>query len=180
MNFMTAGRACFSVHLMIALSLQTAVPPKVSAQPWKRITQAAVCVGGAVGGYKLGEKVAEAYIRRMKVPPEQSAKYVRSFQIGLALALCGGGAAIAGTSYEKLSKRGKQAREKEVMAALEDAQPHSYTDPEQPSLQGTIVAKPPEIEGDEECRVVEDQLGSDQALVKYCRTGPTGKWNVKT
>jgi hypothetical protein len=165
--------------LSLILAVQAVAPAPVAAQPWKRITQAAVCAGGAFGGVKLGEKIADFEAKRLKLAPEQAKKHRRAFQIGLALALCGGGAAIAGTAYDGLSKRGKQAREKEVMAALEDAQPHTYADPENPQLQGTVIAQPAQIEGEQECRVVEDQLGGDQALVKYCRSGPNGKWAVK-
>src|SRR6476619_2588239 len=87
----------------------------------KRIVQIGACGGGALAGVKIGEKIAEAEAKRLKLSPEEAKKRTRAFQIGMGLALCGGGAMIAGTSYEKLGKRGREAREKEINAALEDA-----------------------------------------------------------
>ena len=148
----------------------------------KRIVQVGACGGGALAGLKIGDKIAAAEAKRLKLSPEEAKKRQRAFQIGMALALCGGGAAIAGTSYEKLGKRGRESREKEINAALEDAQPtpHMYTDPENPSLTGTAVAQPAYMaDNNKECRVVQDQLGADQAMVKYCRA-PGGMWAVET
>jgi hypothetical protein len=80
-----------------------------------------------------------------------------------------------------LSKHGKEAREKEIMAALDDAMPtpHAYADPDNSSVKGEAIAQPTFVQGDEECRIVEDQIAPDQALIKYCRP-PNGKWSVKT
>jgi hypothetical protein len=44
---------------------------------------------------------------------------------------------------------------------------------------GSAISQPPAIEGNKECRVVQDTLGADQALVKYCRT-PGKDWAVET
>jgi hypothetical protein len=148
----------------------------------KRIIQVGACGGGAFAGVKLGDKVAEMEAKRLKLSPEEAKKHLRAYQIGLALALCGGGAVIAGTTYDHMSKRGRESREKEINAALEDAMPtpHMYTDPENPSLTGTAVAQPAFMaDNNKECRVVQDQLGADQALVKYCRA-PGGMWAVET
>jgi len=155
-----------------------ALPRSAEAQFGKRILQIGACGAGAFGGAKLGEKVAEMEARRNKLSPAEAAKRKRMFQIGFALALCGGGAMIAGTTYSKLSKRGQEAREKEVLAALDDAMPHTYADPEAPALKGTVTPQASFMEGQEECRIVEDQLAPDQALVKYCR-GTNGMWAVK-
>jgi hypothetical protein len=148
----------------------------------KRIIQVGACGGGAFAGVKIGDKVAEMEAKRLKLSPEEAKKHLRAYQIGMALALCGGGAAIAGTSYDKMSKRGKDAREKEINAALEDAMPtpHMYSDPDNASLTGTAIAQPAFMaDNNKECRVVQDQLGADQSLVKYCRT-PGGMWAVET
>ncbi|MEQ1575849.1 MAG: hypothetical protein ABL993_16540, partial [Vicinamibacterales bacterium] len=72
-----------------------------------------------------------------------------------------------------------EARQKEVLAALEDASPHTYADPDNPTLTGTATAQPTFVQGDQECRIVEDRLATDEALVKYCRP-PGGMWAVKT
>jgi hypothetical protein len=171
---------CLSAILLIDAIV---TPGTAHAQIWKRVTQVAACGGGAFAGVKIGEKMAEIEARKLKLGPEEAAKHRKAFQIGMALALCGGGAAIAGTTYSKLSKRGKEARERELMAALEDAQPRTYTDPERPTLMGRVSAQPAVAEGDEECRLVEDYLADgaqgDQALVKYCRPLGGGNWAVK-
>jgi hypothetical protein len=170
-------RPALAVALILALGCPCSVAP-AEAQFLKRFTQAAACAGGAFAGAKLGETVAEYEAKRLKLSPQEANKRKRAFQIGLALALCGGGAAIAGTTYSKLSKRGQEARQKEVLAALEDAQPHTYVDPDNPSVTGTATAQPTFVQGDEECRIVEDHLPPDQAYVKYCRP-PNGMWSVK-
>jgi hypothetical protein len=155
------------------------LPATVEAQFGKRILQIGACAGGGFAGAKLGEAIAKSEAARLKLSPAEAKKRQRAFQIGLGLALCGGGAFIAGSAYSKLSKRGQEAREKEVLAALEDAQPHTYADPENPGLTGTATAQPTFVQGNEECRIVEDRLSTDEALVKYCRA-PGGMWAVKS
>jgi hypothetical protein len=167
--------------LVTTLSLSIVLgqsPVAAEAQFGKRLLQIGACGAGAFGGVKLGEKVAEMQAKRNNLSPAEAAKQKRAFQIGFALALCGGGALIAGTTYSKLSKRGQEAREKEIMAALDDAMPHTYADPENTALRGTATPQPAFTENNQECRIVEDQLAPDQALVKYCRT-PNGMWAVK-
>lgn len=167
------------VGLFVTLSVvASGHPVAASAQLWKRATQAAACTAGAFAGVKIADKLADFEAKRLGLSRVEAERQKREFQIGMALALCAGGAAIAGTTYSRLSKRGQESREKEVMAALEDAKPHTYSDPESPSLSGTATAQPSFAEGKEECRIVEDRLGSDSALVKYCRP-PNGKWSVK-
>ena len=175
-----SNRRCRGVAaaLVVALGLSGTIE-RVEAQ-WGGVLKGAACLGAGYGGFKLGEKMADFEAKKLNLSPEEAKKHRLAFTIGMALALCGGGAAIAGTTYSRLSKRGKEAREREVMAALEDAKPHTYADPDNPSLTGSAVAQPALVEGDNECRIVEDQLGGDQALVKYCRKPPDGRWSVKT
>ncbi|NOT27397.1 MAG: hypothetical protein HOP16_15000 [Acidobacteria bacterium] len=167
--------------MAVVLSLvivHAVLPITAHAQFGKRILQIGACAGGAYGGAKLGEAIAKSEAARLKLSPAEAKKRQIAFQVGLGLALCGGGAWIAGSVYSKLSKRGQQAREKEVMAALEDAQPHTYADPENPTLTGTVAAQPTFVQGNEECRIVEDRLAAEEAFVKYCRA-PGGMWAVK-
>ena len=169
------------VRLVIASGLSVMLAFSASparAQFGKRLLQVGACAGAGYGGAKLGEVIAEADAKRLKLTPAEANKRKRMYQIGLGLALCGGGAYIAGSAYSKLSKRGQESRQKEVLAALEDAMPHTYADPENPSLTGTVTAQPTFVQGNEECRIVQDRLATDEALVKYCRT-PGGMWAVK-
>jgi surface antigen len=145
----------------------------------KKLFQAGACAAAGVGGAVVGEKIAEWEAKKNNLPPAEAKKRKRSYQIGFAIALCGGGAALAGTAYSAMSKRGQEAREKEINAALEDSNPHTYADPENPSVQGTVSAMPVFKDGERECRIAEDQYGGDQALIKYCR-GSDGKWKVRT
>jgi len=166
------------IAILSVIFVLGALPPAANAQFGKRLLQVGACAGGAFGGVKLGEKVAAMEAQRLKLTPAEAAKRKRAFEIGFGLALCGGGAVIAGTTYSKLSKRGQDARQKEIAAALDDAMPHSYADPDNPALHGTATPQAAFMDGDQECRIVEDQLAPDQALVKYCR-GPNGMWAVK-
>ena len=173
---MTEGprlRGGFALFLSVALGLDLAAPPVAGGQIFKRVLQGVSCAAGGVAGVKAGEKIAEFEAKRLKLSPEEAAKHKKAFQIGTALALCGVGVAVAGTTYSRLSKRGEEARKKELEAAVEDAQPRTYKDPERPTLAGTFTPQPSVMEGDKECRVVEDVLAdgaqSDRALVKYCR-----------
>ena len=177
MSLSSLARQALTAVLCLSLGLVT-VPTVEAAQFGKRLLQIGACAGGVYGGAKLGEKVAEIEAKGKNLSPAEAAKRKRMFQIGFALALCGGGAMIAGTTYSKLSKRGQQAREKEIMAALDDAMPHSYADPDNPALQGTATPQAAFMDGDQECRIVEDHLAADAALVKYCR-GANGMWTVK-
>lgn len=167
------------VVIFLSFTLTVGAMPRLAeAQLGRRILQIGACGAGAFGGAKLGEKIAEMDARRLKLSPADAAKRKRAFEIGFAIALCGGGALVAGTTYSKLSKRGQEARQKEIMAALDDAMPHAYADPENPTLTGTATPQAVFMEGDQECRIVEDQLATDQALVKYCRP-PNGMWTVR-
>jgi hypothetical protein len=177
MPFPSLVRQALTVALSLSLSA-AAVPNLEAAQFGKRLLQIGACGAGAYGGAKLGEKVAEMEAKRQNLSPAEAAKRKRAFEIGFALALCGGGAMIAGTSYSKLSKRGQQAREKEILAALDDAKPHAYADPDNAALQGTATPQAAFMDGDQECRIVEDHLAADTALVKYCRNA-NGMWMVK-
>jgi hypothetical protein len=165
--------------LLSLLFLLPAAPAIAEPQFGKALLQIGACAGAGFAGAKLGEALAQAEAVRNKLTPAEAAKRKKAYQIGLGLALCGGGAAIAGSVHSKLSKRGQDARQKEVLAALEDAMPHTYADPENPSLTGTVTAQPTFVQGNEECRIVQDKLAADEALVKYCRP-PGGMWSVKT
>jgi len=185
MRFIGIQRQVIGVFLTFALLLIAVAPPRARAQfggMKKRIMQVAVCGGGAYGGYKLGEKVAEIEAKKLKLGAEEAAKHRRAFQIGMALALCGGGALIAGTIYDKLSKRDLEARQKEIDAAVADAAPgtRTYVLPDS-QLQGKIQTEPIVTEGNKECRTTVDNLADsgEPAMAKYCRTPPNGKFELQ-
>lgn len=144
----------------------------------KGITKVGACGLGVVAGLEVADRVAEFEAKRLKLDPAVAAEHKRSFQLGFALAGCGAASALAGTTYSRLSQRGKEAREREILAALDDAKPRPYADPDSPTLAGTVTPQPSIIDGDRECRVVQDHLPPDQALIRYCRKG-TGPWEVK-
>lgn len=144
----------------------------------KGITKVGACGLGVVAGLEVADRVAEFEAKRLKLDPAVAAEHKRSFQLGFALAGCGAASALAGTTYSRLSQRGKEAREREILAALDDAKPRAYADPDSPTLAGTVTPQPSVIDGDRECRVVQDHLPPDQALIRYCRKG-AGPWEVK-
>ncbi len=166
--------------LLLAAALGGVLPAPADAQIWKRLTQVAACGAGGYAGVKIGEEVAKFEAKRLNLSAADAAKHKKAFQIGIGLALCGGGAAIAGTTYSRLSKRGMESRQQEILKALEDSAPtpYAYVDPDTPSLQGVVVAQPAVVQGDQECRVIQDRLAGDEALVKYCK-GSNGAWAVK-
>ena len=168
-----------------AILIFGAMPRDAHAQFGKRLLQIGACAGGGVAGLKFGEMLAQLDAKRLNLSPVDAKKREKAYKIGLGLALCGGGAAIAGTVHSKLSARGKKAREQELLAAVNDTAPNAsrvYQDPERSGLQGRVTANPVVIEGTQECRVVEDVLGegntNDTAYIKYCRT-PGGNWEPK-
>ena len=167
----------------LGLTFVLVASPLAEAQVWKRVTQTVGCGAGAVVGAKVGEKAADYEAKRLGLSPQEAARQKRAYEIGLALAFCAGGAAIAGTTYSHLSKRGKEAREKELQAAVQDASPRVYKDPENPRLEGRLTPQPSFTQGNEECRVIEDHLAdgsqTDDALIKYCRQPPDGEWKAK-
>jgi hypothetical protein len=109
------GRHSVAFCLVAVIDLQSFVTLDVAeAQFLKRLTQVAACGAGGLAGVKIGDKMAEYEARRLDLSPAEAAKRKKAFQIGMGLALCGGGAMIAGTAYSRLSKRGQAAREKEI------------------------------------------------------------------
>ena len=145
-----------------------------------------VCGGGAVGGYKLGEKLANVQAQRMHLSPAEAKALERKYEIGLAMSLCKGGKLVANTVYANLSKRDQETRQKELDAAVSDEQSgtRDYVVPDHPDMKGTITTQPEVAEVDNECRTVEDHLAEgsqgDSALVQYCRKPPSTQWNVTT
>jgi hypothetical protein len=139
------------------------------------------CALGAIAAGFGAKMLAAAEAKRKKLPPAAAAKLERSYMIGLALIGCGGGSALAGTAYAKLSDAGKQAREREMIEAASSAKVRTYADPGNPSLQGRVVPSAAYAEaGNRECRDVEDLLSDagkgDPAVIKMCRTPPNGGW----
>ncbi len=169
------------LNLAVAIMLQSTAPLNLHAQFKKTAMKLAFCGGGALGGYKLGQKLAEAEAKKMKFGAEEAEKHRRAFEIGMALALCGGGTLIAGTVYSRLSKRDLDARQKEMDAALADAAPtsRSYVLPES-KLQGTLQTEAVESDGNKECRSVIDTLAesSEPAMARYCRKPPDGRYQL--
>lgn len=149
-------------------------PRAAEAQLKKRLMQTALCGGMAYGGWKLGEKVAEYEIKRQGLTGTQATQMTKALQVGAALILCQGGAALAGTAYDKLSKRDLEARKKEMDAAVAEAEPTTrrYVMPES-QRSGTLTTTAPTQEGDKECRIVVDQLADvsagEQSVTKFCR-----------
>lgn len=176
----SSGRSTLARTFVCVLLISACWPiaPPAEAQIFKRVLQAGACALGGKAGAEIGERLAEIEAKRRNLAPRGREELEKQYKIGIALALCGGGAALAGTAFDRLSERGRQEREAVVLAALDDAQMHTYVDPEDPQLQGTVVARPSVIEGDEECTVMEDRLGGDVALIKYCRE-MGGPWKVK-
>lgn len=173
------------LSLAVLLLLSGLIPRAATAQGGfkKRAMQLALCGGMAYGGYKLGEKIAQYEIKRQGLVGQQAVQMTKALQIGAALILCKGGAALAGSAYDKLSKRDLEARQREMQAALAVAEPtqRPYVMPES-GRHGTLTTKAPEQEGEKECRIVVDQLADvaagEQAITKFCRK-PGGDYELE-
>lgn len=175
------------VSLLLAtfvLLASLGAPQRAEAQLKKRLMQTALCGGMAYGGWKLGEKVAQYEIKRQGLTGQKASQMTKALQIGAALIFCQGGAALAGTAYDKLSKRDLEARQKEMEAAVAEAEPVSrtYVMPES-QRSGTMTTTAPTQEGDKECRLVVDQLADvdagEQSVTKFCRKPPDGKYELE-
>jgi hypothetical protein len=172
--------------LLLALVALTslAAPQRADAQLKKRLMQTALCGGMAYGGWKLGEKLAQYEIKRQGLVGNQATQMTRALQIGAALIFCKGGTMLAGTAYDKLSKRDLEARQKEMEAAVAEAEPASrtYVMPDS-KRSGTMTTTAPTQEGDKECRLVVDQLADvsagEQSVTKFCRKPPDGAYELE-
>lgn len=169
----TLVRRLVLVFIGLACALGLA-PRAAEAQLKKRLMQTALCGGLAYGGWKLGEKVAQYEIKRQGLTGTQASQMTKALQVGAALILCQGGAALAGSAYDKLSKRDLEARKKEMDAAVAEAEPttRTYVMPES-QRSGTLTTSAPTQEGEKECRLVVDQLADvgagEQSVTKFCR-----------
>ena len=161
--------------------VNVALTVPLEAQFKKRMMQVAVCAGGAYGGYKLGDKLSEIAIKKMGSVGSEADKVRRSFQIGMAAALCGTGVLLTGTIYNNLSKRDRDAREKEMNAALADANSgtRTYVLPDS-KLTGRLETDAPEMDGDKECRRQVDFLAKDDepATARFCRKSDKDKYEL--
>src|SRR5262245_28636553 len=176
------SRSSIALMLAFVMTLGAVWPQSAGAIDFKRIAiTTAVCGGAAYGGYKLGEKIAQLQIAKMKLDGGDADRMRKAFTIGMAAALCGGGILLTNTVYGNLSKRDREARAKEMQAALADATPstRSYVLPDS-KLPGTLTTEAAEIEGDQECRYQVDVLSKDgePARAKFCRKSPKDKYEV--
>lgn len=178
-------RRLTAVVLLSIVALATLVTPqRAEGQLKKRLMQTALCGGMAYGGWKLGEKVAQYEIKRQGLSGTQATQMTKALQVGAALIFCQGGAALAGTAYDKLSKRDLEARQKEMEAAVAEAEPttRTYVMPES-QRSGTMTTSAPTQEGDKECRLVVDQLADvsagEQSVTKFCRKPPNGEYELE-
>jgi hypothetical protein len=173
-----------SAGLCLVLAVGTAAPDAANGQNrFTRIAiKTAVCAGSAWGGYKIGDKLAETAIARMKVIGPEADKVRRSFQIGVAAALCGTGVMLTGTVFNTLSKRDRDAREKEMAAALADATPgtRTYVLPDS-KLQGRLETDEAVQDGDKQCRRQVDFIAgpNEPAATRWCRKNPTDKYELE-
>lgn len=166
-----------ALTIAAAASALAATPSPANAQLGKTVLKGAFCAGGAVAGLKLGEKIAQMEAKRRNLATVAAQKYRKAFQLGAALVLCKGGTMLAGTIYSKLSKNDLEARQKEIDAAMAEAEPvtREYVLPES-GLKGEVTTSEITAEGNKECRTVVDHLAdaskNEPAMVKYCRKPP--------
>lgn len=182
---MATPRPTCSVSVCVALVVGFALPPSAFAQNrFTRIAiKAAVCGGAAWGGYKLGDKISDTVISKMKVGEADVNKVRRSLQIGTAAALCGTGVLLTGTIFNRLSERDRKAREREMEAALEDATPgtRNYVLPDS-KVSGRLETDAAVQDGDKVCRMQVDFIAgeTEPAATRWCRDAdkPNAKYEL--
>lgn len=178
-------RRADSLCVCILLVLAFAVPSSAFAQNrFARIAiKTAVCGGAAWGGYKLGDKISDTVIARMKVADADVNKVRKSLQIGTAAALCGTGVLLTGTIFNRLSERDRKAREREMQAALEDANPgtRSYVLPDS-KIASRLETDAAVQDGDKVCRTQVDFIAGENepAASRWCRdaSNPNEKYEL--
>ena len=179
-NSMRGLRAAAAVVTAIACVAAASTTP-VHAQLKRKMMLVAICGTAGWGGYKIGDKLADMAIAKSKLMGAEADKMRLSFRIGVAAAACGTSTWLANTVYNNLSKRDREARKREMEAALADAQPGSrqYVLPES-GLSGKLETLAAEQDGDKECRVQLDTLGNgnEPASARWCRKSPTDKFEV--
>jgi hypothetical protein len=165
----------------VSIVITSVTPAQAQFSLKRTLVKTAVCAGGAYGGYKLGEQLSEVAIRKMGAVGGEADKVRRSFQIGMAAALCGTGVLLTGTIYNSLSKRDREAREKEMAAALADANPgtRSYVLPDSRAM-GRLETDAPEQDGDRQCRRQVDFLAKEDepAAARWCRKSDKDKYEL--
>lgn len=173
-----------SVTLVLTLVCALAFPYSASAQFGRlkgTLLKAGACGVSLPIGYDLGKKVAEWETKKLGLVGEEAAKHRRAIQIGMAVALCATSAYLVGTVYNNLSERDREARKREMDAALADAKPgsRSYVLPDS-GLAGTISTEQVEVEGDRECVMTVDvpSTGNESARARFCRNGANGNYQL--
>jgi hypothetical protein len=168
------------------MALSAMLTSSLEAQWKKRAAQLAFCAGGGVIGMKLGDqlvKVAQRHATQLQMTPTQVVQYRRQIQVGTAAILCLSGSALAGSAYERLSKRDLEARKREIETAVQESDPISrdYVLPESQRT-ARVTTEAPYKDGDRECKRVIDQLADvaagEQAVATYCRS-PGGTYELE-
>ena len=162
-----------AIGLAIVLCALSAIAPVHAQSSLKRkLLVAGICGTVGLSSFKIADRLADAAIAKAKVQGPDADKMRLSFRVGVAAALCVASAALANTIYGRLSKRDQEARQREMRAALADAQPgtRNYVLPDS-QLPGRLETLPAERDGDRECRLQLDTLGksSDPVAARWCR-----------
>jgi hypothetical protein len=173
MRVLPLGRpGLLAVCVFLVSSLLLPFPTSAQNRFTRIAIKAAVCGGAAWGGYKLGDKISDSVITRMKIADGDVTKVRRSLQIGTAAALCGTGVLLTGTVFNSLSERDRKSREREMQAALEDANPgtRNYVLPDS-KMTGRLETDAAVQDGDKVCRQQVDFIAGDSepAAVRWCR-----------
>jgi hypothetical protein len=173
MRVLPLGRpGALIVCVLLVSGLISPLPLSAQNRFTRIAIKAAVCGGAAWGGYKLGDKISDSVISRMKIAEGDVTKVRRSLQIGTAAALCGTGVLLTGTIFNSMSERDRKARDREMQAALEDANPgtRSYVLPDS-KMSGRLETDAAVQDGDKVCRQQVDFIAgaNEPAAVRWCR-----------
>lgn len=176
----TVGGVAMTVAAVVGLS---AAPSAANAQFKKRMLQVAFCAGGGALSKEVGKRLTELAVRNAKslnTSPDSIRAREKQIRIGTAAVLCLTGAALAGTVYERVSKRDMEARKNEIQSAVNEADPVSreYVLPES-GMRERVTTADPYQDGDKTCRetVVRtgDNPSAEPALAVWCKKG-NGGW----
>lgn len=147
-------------------------------------TRAVICTGGGIAGAFIAKELAEAYFEKRSgtYSAKEIDTYTKAFQLGLFISFCKLADYAGNTIYKNLSEQGRKEREEQVLAAAASSNTTTYSDPSNPSLQGTVTTTRTYQEStmNRECVDMEDTLAdssqSETIYLKYCRNLPDGAY----
>lgn len=153
-------------------------PDEASPGIGRSITKGLGCLLGGGAAALLAKNYAEKDAKRLQLSNQEAKKRERGYMLGFGVLGCAGGAAVAGTAYDKLSEQGRKNRMAALSEAARSGRVQSYTDPENPADRGTITPSARFVDDSgRECVDTEDVWADGEpAFSKVCLAPGSSSW----